>query len=178
MKVFIFFLSILLFFNHAFASLEITKISKKNSNFNIVLNNSIQILNIEMQNNELRFPIYKSKNKQYQQFSILKRDFKLYLRNSLLENKAFSNTKSISFNINKLCKLKNNIAVKAFASVIFDNEIEVECRIMQGKDGLWIAWPSSKINNRWVKNFKFINKNLQKEIETKLIIDYNLIYEK
>ncbi|MDR1418406.1 MAG: SpoVG family protein [Endomicrobium sp.] len=99
------------------------------------------------------------------------------MRNSLLENKVFNNTEKISFNINKLYKLKNNRTVKAFASVIFDDEIEVECRIMQGKEGLWIAWPSTKVNNEWIKNFKFINKNLQSKVESKLIIDYNSVFE-
>lgn len=178
MRAFPLFLIITIFFDYAFASLKITEISTKDSKFNITLNNSIQILNIELQDNELKFPIYKSKNKQYKQIFVLKRDFKVYLKDSLLENKVFSNTESISFNINKLYKLKNNTTVKAFASIVFDNEIEVECRIMQGKSGLWIAWPSTKINNKWVKNFKFINKSLQKEVETKLIVDYTKNHEK
>ncbi|MDR3124560.1 MAG: SpoVG family protein [Endomicrobium sp.] len=179
MRFFPVFLIIAIFFDCAFASLKITEISAKDSKFNITLNNSIQILNIELQDNELKFPIYKSKNKQYKQIFVLKRDFKAYLKDSLLENKVFNNIGSISsFNINKLYKLKNNTTVRAFASVIFDNEIEVECRIMRGKSGLWIAWPSTKINNKWVKNFKFINKSLQKEVETELIADYTKNYEK
>ena len=116
-------LTIIIFFDCAFASLKITEISTKNNKFSITLNNSIQILNVELQDNELKFPIYKSKNKQYKQIFVLKRDFKAYLKDSLLKNKVFNNIGSISsFNINKLYKLKNNTTVRAFASVIFDNE--------------------------------------------------------
>ncbi|MDR2396143.1 MAG: SpoVG family protein [Endomicrobium sp.] len=178
MKICLILFFIIIFLNCAFASLKITAISNKNNKFNIILNNSIQILNIELQNNELKFPTYKSKNKQYQQFSILKRDFKIYLKDSLLGNKVLSNNRDISFNTNKLYILRNNTGIKAFASVIFDNEIEIECRIIQGKNSLWIAWPSNKINDRWVKNFKFIDKNLQKKVETKLIVDYTTYHEK
>jgi DNA-binding cell septation regulator SpoVG len=181
MKTPLILLFVIIFFNYAFASLKITEISNKNNKFDIILNNSIQILNIELQNNEVKFPEYKSKNKQYQQFFVLKRDFKIYLKDSLLGNKTLiSNNKDISFNTNKIYILKNNKAttVRAFASVIFDNEIEIECRIMQGTNSLWIAWPSNKINDIWVKNFKFIDKNLQKKVETKLIVDYTNAYEK
>ena len=178
MKIFLILFFIIIFLNCAFASLKITAISNKNNKFNIILNSSIQILNIELKNNELNFPTYKSKSKQYQQFSVLKRDFKIYLKDSLLGNKILSNNRDISFNINKLYILKNNKTVRAFASVIFDNEIEVECRIMQGRNSLWIAWPGNKINDRWVKNFKFIDRSLQKKIETKLIVDYTTAYEK
>ncbi|MDR1522438.1 MAG: SpoVG family protein [Endomicrobium sp.] len=178
MKICLILFFIIIFLNCAFASLKITAISNKNNKFNIILNNSIQILNIELQNNELKFPTYKSKNKQYQQFSILKRDFKIYLKDSLLGNKVLSNNRDVSFNTNKLYILRNNTGIKAFASVIFDNEIEIECRIIQGKNSLWIAWPSNKINDRWVKNFKFIDKNLQKKVETKLIVDYTTYHEK
>ncbi|MDR3274867.1 MAG: SpoVG family protein [Endomicrobium sp.] len=46
--------------------------------------------------------------------------------------------------MNKLSILKKHSKIKAFASVIFNDDIEVECRIMQSASGLWIAWPSTK----------------------------------
>jgi DNA-binding cell septation regulator SpoVG len=71
--------------------------------------------------------------------------------------------------------LKDNKSIKAFASIIFDDDIEVECRIMNGKKGLWIAWPSYLKHGIWIKNFTFINKNFQKDIEKKLITNYTSV---
>ncbi|MDR1433962.1 septation protein SpoVG family protein [Candidatus Endomicrobiellum devescovinae] len=71
--------------------------------------------------------------------------------------------------------MKNNKSIKAFVSIIFDDDIEVECRIMNGKKGLWIACPSDLKHGIWIKNFTFINKDLQKNIEKKLITDYTSV---
>ncbi|MDR2437188.1 MAG: SpoVG family protein [Endomicrobium sp.] len=35
--------------------------------------------------------------------------------------------------------LKGSKPTKAFASVIFEDDIEVECRIISGRNGLWVA---------------------------------------
>lgn len=155
-----------------YAELQITKISKNNGSFDIVLNDDIEISNIILKNNEIEFPIYKDKNKVYKQFSILKREFRQYVVVSLVENKISSKIADTSFKINKFSILKNHKTIKVFASVIFDNDIEVECRIMCSKNSLWIAWPANKNNNIWVKDFKFINRNLKETVEKKLITDY------
>ncbi|MDR2399439.1 MAG: SpoVG family protein [Endomicrobium sp.] len=152
--------------------MKVTKIKKSGGFYEIVLNNDIKISGIFFADNTLEFPKYEGKNKNYKQFSILNRNFKNYLLQSLLNNKTLTGEFSTSFKINKMSVLKNNKNLKAFVSVIFNDDIEVECRIINGKNGLWVAWPSSLKNNVWVKNFRFINKNLQNNVEKKLITDY------
>ncbi|MDR2427994.1 MAG: SpoVG family protein [Endomicrobium sp.] len=158
-----------------FADLKITKIQKPAEFYEVVLNNDIKISNIFLRDNVLEFPKYKNKNKTYKQITVLKRDFKNYLLDALLNNNTFSGKCITSFKINKMSVLKNNKSIKAVVSIIFDDDIEVECRIMNGKKGLWIAWPSDLKHGIWIKNFTFINKDLQKNIEKKLITDYTSV---
>ncbi|MDR3306922.1 MAG: SpoVG family protein [Endomicrobium sp.] len=162
----------LMFSSALFADMKITKIKKNAESYEIVLNNDIKILNIFLRNDRLAFPQYKGKRKIYQQFSILKRDFRNSLLDALMHNKTFSGECITSFKVNKMSVLKNNSATKAFASVIFGDDIEVECRIISGRNSLWVAWPSNLKNDIWAKNFMFINRNLQKQVEKKLITEY------
>jgi DNA-binding cell septation regulator SpoVG len=155
-----------------FADMKITKIEKNIEYYNIILNNDIKILNIFFKNNHLEFPQYKGKYKIHQQFSILKRDFRNYLLYALVYDKISSGRYTTFFKVNKMSVLKGNKPTKAFASVIFEDDIEVECRIINGKNGLWVAWPSILKNGVWVKNFMFINRNLKEQVEKKLITDY------
>jgi DNA-binding cell septation regulator SpoVG len=152
--------------------MKVTKIKKNDDFYEIILNNDVKISGVFFANNVLEFPKYERKNKSYKQFSILNRNFKNYLLESLLNNRTSTGKFSTSFKINKMSVLKNNKNLKAFASVIFNDYIEVECRIISGKNGLWIAWPLNLKNNIWTKNFRFINKDLQSNVEKKLITDY------
>ena len=57
-------------------------------------------------------------------------------------------------------------------SVIFNNNIEVNCNILNGKYGLWVSWPSIKESNDWRKIFEIKDKSLKDKIETELIKHY------
>ncbi|MDR1433961.1 hypothetical protein [Candidatus Endomicrobiellum devescovinae] len=85
-----------------FADLKITKIQKTAEFYEVVLNNDIKISNIFLRDNVLEFPKYKNKNKTYKQITVLKRDFKNYLLDALLNNNTFSGKCITSFKINKM----------------------------------------------------------------------------
>ncbi|MDR0820635.1 MAG: SpoVG family protein [Endomicrobium sp.] len=155
-----------------YAELKVTRIIHGNKSFEIVLNSDIKILNILLKNDDIELPVYRSKNKVYKQFGILKREFRQYLVSALYQNKISSKTEKTAFKTNKLSILKEHLKMKAFASVIFNDDIEIECRIMQSAKGLWIAWPSNKKDGVWIKDFEFINRDLKKAVEKKLIDDY------
>ena len=74
--------------------------------------------------------------------------------------------------INKFSLYRKKAKIKAFASVIFNDDIEVECRIMDGKNGLWVAWPSNKVGDKWYSNFKFIDRKIKNGVENLLIKEY------
>ena len=44
---------------------------------------------------------------------------------------------------------------------------------MDGKNGLWVQWPSQKKEDKWNKIFIIKDKNLKKDIEDKIINKYN-----
>jgi DNA-binding cell septation regulator SpoVG len=75
----------------------------------------------------------------------------------------------ISFEINKFSRVKNHENVEAFCSVIFDGVLEVFCRIIKGKNGLWIAWPAHKVDGKWVKDFDFVDLNFKERVEGTLM---------
>ena len=61
---------------------------------------------------------------------------------------------------------------EAFASVIFEELLEVECRIMEGKRGLWTAWPANNTSGGWKAEFVFEDKKLKKKVEESLAEKY------
>jgi DNA-binding cell septation regulator SpoVG len=161
-----------------FASeLKITKISTENNSYNIVLNNAITINNIALKNKNdikiIEFPVYVGKGKIYEQFSVLNREYSLHMASSIFENKIYDFKGETSFKINKFSPVKKDGNIKAFASVIFEDVLEVECRVMKGKRGLWVAWPANKTPEGWKADFIFVDKELKKRVENDLIRRYH-----
>lgn len=156
-----------------FGDLKVTGIKTEGRYYNIVLNNAFSISDIVLEKNNISMPVHTNKGKVYKQFSILRRDFRNYLSQSLKENKIYDSSDEVNYKINKFKILKNKKTLRAFASVIFNDTLEVECRVMEGENGLWIAWPSSKDNEKWKKLFTFLDKKLKRSVETELIKHYN-----
>ncbi|AKL97529.1 septation protein SpoVG family protein [Endomicrobium proavitum] len=167
---------IFVFAQFAFADLKVTSVSQNGGKYAVVFNNSIKISNLSLNQNiaaRVEFPSYKGKNKQYKQFSLLKRDYASYLAGVLKSRSADGSADlKTDFKINKFDALKKKSSIKAFASIIFEDTVEVECRVMDSGRGLWIAWPSRKEAGKRVKEFEFTDKNLKIEVETALVRRY------
>ena len=177
--IFCFFSSGVLFAQRTYSEPAVTAVERSGGKANVVFNGEIKIFNIIAENGDIKFPVYANQGRLYRQFGILNGDFKkrLYavLTSTASETLAPSGSKILSFTINKREIIQNHQSVRAYYSVIFDGVIEVYCRIMEGKDDLWIAWPSSKNQNgRWNKDFEFKNAGLKRTIESALINDYNI----
>lgn len=158
--------------------LKTTKIivTSKN-NYDIILNNAISINNIALKSKNdtsfVEFPVYVGNGRIYKQFSVLKREYEKYLASSIETKNEEKFEGDILFIVNKFSKTQKEGNIKAFASVIFEDVLEVECRVMHGKNGLWIAWPSNKKDGKWVNIFSFTDKDLKKRVEGDLIQKYN-----
>ncbi len=128
-----------------------------------------------MKNNNLIIPSYKSKNKEYFYFSILDRNLKnTIIKEIQSENKEYSaNETKIEYKINKFFIPQNTKTAKAFVSVIFNDKLEVNCTVLNGKYGLWVAWPSTKENNKWEKLFYINDKELKEKIEKEILEIYD-----
>lgn len=144
--------------------------------YDIVLNNAVAVKNIALKIKngvkEAEFPVYCSKGKIYRQFSVLKRDYGNYIADSLFSKKAEAFDGETGFRINKFSLNRKTGSIKAFASVIFEELLEVECRIMEGKRGLWTAWPANKTSGGWKAEFVFEDKDLKKKVEESLAEKY------
>lgn len=64
--------------------------------------------------------------------------------------------------------------LRAFAAVSLFDALEIECRIMEGRNGPWVAWPARKPDGggRWVRQVVFTDKRLKEDIETELLGRY------
>jgi DNA-binding cell septation regulator SpoVG len=158
--------------------LKITNIVKNNNNsYNIVLNNAISINNILLKNkndtNFVEFSVYVKNRKIYKRLSFLTREYGNYIASSIARNEVYKFEGQTSFKINKFSKVKKEGNIKAFASVIFEDLLEAECRIMKGKNGLWVAWPADKTADGWKAELSFTDKSLKKRIDDALILKYN-----
>jgi DNA-binding cell septation regulator SpoVG len=156
-------------------NLYVSKISKDGAFYNIALNGALEVYGVRLVDvggkTDIIFPVYKGKHKDYKQFYITDRTFKNRLTASLKNNSINTDTAPITFKINKFNKAHSN-SVKIFASVIFNNSFETECKIISSPHGLWIAWPALKENGTWQKKFEITDKALKNEIENALLEKY------
>jgi len=107
----------------------------------------------------------------------LDRKFSKNLYESVKSNKTYQNSSQVAYKINKFKVISSDKALKVLSSVIFEEQLEVECRVMEGKYGLWVAWPSKKENGFWKKDFIIINRALKNNVENELIKRYTNQYE-
>lgn len=156
------------------ADLEVTKIINLNNKITIEFNNVLQLKDFTFADDNLISPFYESKGNKYYFFYFLDRNFKNEIIKNLKDKNNISKDtkKPIEYKINKCNIIKNPKTTLAFMSVILNDTIEINCNILNGKYGLWIAWPSIKNKDVWNKIFEIKDKNLKEKIEIDLIKYY------
>lgn len=172
-----YFLSLLLIFlfsiNIYSDKLKITKIENINKKINVEFNSILELKDFTLIDNNLISPFYETKGNKHYFFYFLNRDLKNDVIKTAKDKNTIENSKnSIEYKINKCNIVKKPKTILAFMSVIFNDSIEINCNILNGKYGLWIAWPSIKEKDKWNKIFDIKDKKLKEEIEIKLIKYY------
>ena len=155
--------------------LNLTKITNKNDKINIEYNNTLQLHDFVLVDGNLISPFYESKGTKYYFFYFLNRKLKQEIIDNVSNKQKVINTNATGkteYKINKCNIVKNPKTILAFMSVIFNDNIEINCNIMNGKYGLWVSWPSLKENNGWRKIFDIKDKSLKDKIETELLKYY------
>ena len=173
-KQFLLILLLFLFCVNSYA-LDLTKITNKNNKINIELNNILYLQDFVLVDDKLVSPFYENNGTKYYFFSFLNRKTKQENINKIKNKEQIVNKKlneKIEYKINKCSIVKKPKTILAFMSVIFNDEIEINCNILNGKYGLWVSWASLKENNKWRKLFDIKDKKLKDEIETALIKYY------
>ena len=161
--------------------LHITNIEKQDNFISIELNEILEICNLKLSSVNEKYsiivPKYQSKTSNYNYFSFLDRSFKDKIINSINNNiveQTDNDTRNdITYKLNKFNIINSNI-LRATFSIIFNDLFEVNATIMNGKNGLWVQWPSLKQqNNEWKKLFIIKDKKLKDAIEKEIINKYN-----
>lgn len=161
--------------------LHITNIEKQDNFISIELNEILEICNLKLSSVNEKYsiivPKYQSKTSNYNYFSFLDRSFKDKIINSInndiVEQIDNDTRNDITYKLNKFNIINSNI-LRATFSIIFNDLFEVNATIMNGKNGLWVQWPSLKQqNNKWKKLFIIKDKKLKDAIEKEIINKYN-----
>lgn len=168
-----------------------TNIVKNEKIFRIVLNNAIEINDIKIKkyssSNIIVYPYYISETtgKEFKQVRVVSAQAKKAIEDAIFNNKTCKEIPSfgpMSFNITKLrLHNKKGSPVKAFVTVVFNDAIEVEVRVMSGKYGLWVAYPTRNITTekiqkpQWLQQFNIIDKELKQKVNTAILNRYREI---
>jgi len=189
-KVSVLMLLTLLGLNLSFAQEEkliVTSVSKLTSDmYEIVLNDMIVVKEIKLKKTKigqreiinLQFPEYISKRgKVFPQVAVLSKDLTDRITSAIITSKVEQLPSPVepSYKVNKFSPFRRSgSSLKIFASVIFAGTLEVECKVMEGKKGPWIAWPSRKdeSSGKYKKQVVFKSREYQKKVENDLLNKY------
>ncbi|MCS7151793.1 MAG: SpoVG family protein [Endomicrobia bacterium] len=179
-----------LLYNQTTTKIYITDVQKTAENlYSITLNDLIIIKEIKVKKTKIgqreivniEFPTYISKRgKAYPQVTILDKNLNDKIIKVITSGKpetVSATTVQPKFKIGKYSPYRRSTSsLKVFASIIFDDVIEIECKIMHGRRGPWISWPSRKdeTTGKWVKQVVFKSKEYQKQIEQELLNRYKV----
>ncbi|MFQ3675023.1 MAG: septation protein SpoVG family protein [Endomicrobiia bacterium] len=167
--------------------LIVTSVSKlTNDTYEIVLNDIIVIKDVKLKKTKigqreivnLQFPEYISKRgKVFPQVVVLSKDLTDRITSAIITSKVEQLPSAVepSYKLNKFSPFRREgSSLKIFASVIFAGTLEVECKVMEGKRGPWIAWPSVKDEStgKYRKQVVFKSREYQKKIENDLLSKY------
>jgi len=164
-----------------FALMGVTDVKVSGRNATVVLDGYLKISKIKVLKRgsriKIKLPVYVSRSgRVYPQAKFL---------NSALEDRVIqaiktgkpvgSPSKRLSFKVTKMSLYEpkgKRSSLKAFSAVAFNNEIEVECKVMKGRKGPWVSWPSEKIEGKWVKVVNIIKPEIKKRIEKSVLTKF------
>lgn len=143
----------------------------------VVINDVLEISEIQVLKvggrTSLKFPEYVSqKGKVYPQISVQTKQANDAILQAVETGKpSAGKAKAISFKVTKFSKFTRPSKLKVFAAVMFNDAIEVECKIMEGNKGPWISWPARKPDDggrKWINQVVIKNKAVKDAIEKTL----------
>lgn len=170
--------------------LYITDVQKiKENEYSITINNLIIIKEIKLKKTKIgqreiinvEFPTYISKRgRVYPQVVVLDKNLNDRIIKVITTGRPEIVSEPLSQPSYKLGKYslykKSTSTLKVFVSVIFEDMLEIECKIMEGRRGPWIAWPSRKdeTTGKWIKQVVFKSIEYQRQIEQELLNRYKV----
>ncbi|MFH1353148.1 MAG: septation protein SpoVG family protein [bacterium] len=162
------------------ALMGVTDVKITGKTATVVLDDYLEIAEIKILKKgveiKIKPPIYVSKaGKIFPQAKFLNPELEKRVISAIKTGKPVgAKSTKLSYKVTKmsLYEPKKRSSLKAFSGVSFNNEVEVECKVLTGSRGLWIGWPSAKMDGRWVKQVKILKPEIQKKVEKSVLEKY------
>ncbi|MBA3066803.1 SpoVG family protein [bacterium] len=180
-KLFLALLFVLTSAPKAHAIMGVTEVSINGKEATVVLDGYLKISGIDVLKRadriKIKLPIYVSKNgKIFPQVNITEAALETRIISAIKMGKPEGGASSrLSYKVSKMSLYEpkgQRSSMKAFSAVTFNNEIEVECKVMTGAKGPWVSWPSTKSGSKWVKQVDIIKPEIKKKIEKSVLEKY------
>ncbi len=179
-KLFLALLFVLASAPKASALMAVTEVSVKGKKATVVLDGYLKISGIDVLKRgdriKIKLPIYVSKSgKIFPQVDFKSSALQKRVKSAIKTGKPVgAKSSKLSYKVSKLSlyEPKKRSSMKAFSAVTFNNEIEVECKVMTGRKGPWISWPSTKSGGKWVKQVNIIKPEIKKKVEKSILRKY------
>ncbi len=165
----------------ASAVMGVTEVSIKGKEAVVVLDGYLKISGIDVLKRgdqiKIKPPIYVSKGgKIFPQIKFIDSALEDRVISAIKMGKPVGSVSSkLSYKVSKMSLYDpkgQRSSMKAFSAVTFNNEVEVECKVMTGTKGPWVSWPSTKSGSKWVKQVDLIKPEIKKKIEKSVIEKY------
>jgi DNA-binding cell septation regulator SpoVG len=148
--------------------------------YEITINNAITINDIKLIDIGGRklpkFPEYVSKIKRvYPQVIFVTRKASEAAANAVINHAVAPSAEYYTeYKISKFSKYNKKSNMKVLAAVTFNGALEIECKVIEGKNGPWVSWPSKKLKNGgdWEKQVIISDKKLREAVEEGLLSKY------
>lgn len=167
-------------------SLAVTKVWVKGNQATVIINDFLKVREIKFKKRSgkitsLNFPTYISKSgRKYPQVKVKSEKLLQRIKKAILTKKPVGKrTPDIKFKITKLSPYTpkgKKSSLKAFCSVLFNNEIEVECKVMKSRyqDEYWIAWPARppEGGGKWIDQVEIVKPSIKRKVEKTILSKY------
>lgn len=147
--------------------------------YELTLNNCVAIRDVEAvkqgDRKQLKLPEYVSKkNRAYPQAVFLTRQVNEAAKKAVFDGIISAGQIPVTgYKIAKFSKFEKASSLKALCSVRFNDTIEVECKIIEGRNGPWVAWPSRKIKRgKRLDQVTITDKRMREALEQELLLKY------
>ncbi|MBI5555205.1 MAG: septation protein SpoVG family protein [Elusimicrobia bacterium] len=151
----------------------------------VILNNNLVIREIKINKGQrseivsLIYPEYLSqKGQSIPQIAITDQKLGAEINKAVAELRpSLEKAVDLVYKITKIVPFRvKDSQVKAFVSIIFNNAVRVEVRVMDSPSGLWLAWPGRKTKNgAWIKQFELTSISLKQAVEKAILNKYAVV---
>lgn len=144
----------------------------------LTLNNAILIREVRLLTiggrQALRFPEYVSRAKKvFPQVVLRTRQSRDAVMTAVATGRGGISEKPVRFEIDAFRPYRKRSSLKVLATVVFNGAVAIECKVIEGRNGPWIAWPARKgADGRWVDQVEITDKRLREAVEQDLLTKY------